>query len=677
MPLTLTLLLLAPQTTWSVDASGTPPGTGTPADPYTSITYALAQASTVSGDTVEVAPGTYPNERIDFLGKAVHLIGVAGPAQTVVLGMAPTPGLDVSIIRCASGEGAGTVIEGLTLRDGFGSTLTVAPHGTARGGGAVFADGSSPRLKGCQFDGIAAVFGGAIFARDSRIQIEDCQFSAQRAVSPTPIGPAWGWALYAVGGSPAIRSTQVDGTGGAEDYTAIFASAGALLIEECSIIDNYRPNGPGGAALHSNSANVFIFSSEFRDNIGSFHGGAVRQTGGLLHIQDSDFISNETISASGAALGLRNGSCHIESSRFLSNFAFDDGWGGAISAFDHDLTCVDVVFAGNRAAVGGALEFGSGNLRMTGCTFSGNTTAGHITLRGGAAYVSGSASALFERTYFISNQVSGGITNAGGGAIYGGGAATRAEHCVFVGNTVNGLPPDGGAIENVHCENSIFRHNGPNPIIGSSSVNYCVLMSPHPGIGNVVGDPQFWPGPEYRVRPGSPAIDAGNPLSPLDPDGSRADIGPFPFDPWYCGVGCEGFVGTPTCASFPNSTGLIGQLTGLGSAVASRNLLILNGSQLPSNSLGYLLASRSPGFVPNPGGSSGVLCLGGSLVRFNDSVLMSGPSGVLSIQPNLTLFPNGQAVLLGETWYFQMWFRDALGGVVGSNTTRALRVDFN
>ena len=36
-----------------------------------------------------------------------------------------------------------------------------------------------------------------------------------------------------------------------------------------------------------------------------------------------------------------------------------------------------------------------------------------------------------------------------------------------------------------------------------------------------------------HLRPGSPAIDAGNPLSPLDPDGTRRDIGALAFDPGY------------------------------------------------------------------------------------------------------------------------------------------------
>ncbi|MCB2200073.1 T9SS type A sorting domain-containing protein [bacterium] len=48
-------------------------------------------------------------------------------------------------------------------------------------------------------------------------------------------------------------------------------------------------------------------------------------------------------------------------------------------------------------------------------------------------------------------------------------------------------------------------------------------------------DPLFWnpDGGDYHLMEGSPLIDAGDPDSDLDPDGSRADIGAFPYDPTY------------------------------------------------------------------------------------------------------------------------------------------------
>jgi hypothetical protein len=55
----------------------------------------------------------------------------------------------------------------------------------------------------------------------------------------------------------------------------------------------------------------------------------------------------------------------------------------------------------------------------------------------------------------------------------------------------------------------------------------------HPGSGdgNLVGEPQFRNAAmnDYRLLPNSPAIDAGDPASPPDPDGSRTDLGYLPF----------------------------------------------------------------------------------------------------------------------------------------------------
>jgi hypothetical protein len=52
---------------------------------------------------------------------------------------------------------------------------------------------------------------------------------------------------------------------------------------------------------------------------------------------------------------------------------------------------------------------------------------------------------------------------------------------------------------------------------------------------NLVGDPGAWafPGAEHLLAHGSPCIDAGDPSSQPDPDGSPADIGAIPFDPQF------------------------------------------------------------------------------------------------------------------------------------------------
>jgi hypothetical protein len=62
-------------------------------------------------------------------------------------------------------------------------------------------------------------------------------------------------------------------------------------------------------------------------------------------------------------------------------------------------------------------------------------------------------------------------------------------------------------------------------------VDYSLVGEEWPGTGILMGDPTFIEAGagDYRLRSSSICIDAGDPVSGLDPDGSRADIGVFIF----------------------------------------------------------------------------------------------------------------------------------------------------
>ena len=75
-----------------------------------------------------------------------------------------------------------------------------------------------------------------------------------------------------------------------------------------------------------------------------------------------------------------------------------------------------------------------------------------------------------------------------------------------------------------------------------------------------------------------------------------------------------------------------------------------------------------------PPGSSGRLCIGGGqLVRLLPPKLDSGPGGTFSHAPGTTGPPLIGAVVPGQTWNYQAWFRDA-GST--SNFTDAVSVTF-
>ena len=125
-----------------------------------------------------------------------------------------------------------------------------------------------------------------------------------------------------------------------------------------------------------------------------------------------------------------------------------------------------------------------------------------------------------------------------------------------------------------------------------------------------------------------------------------------------------------------NSTGQPAVISAFGDLDVTKNLCELTGSLLPQNQFGYFLASETQGFFLPPG-SQGNLCLGGTIGRFISQVGNSGPSGVLQIDvdlANIPLFPP-VAAAPGDTWNFQLWFRDNNPGPT-SNFTDAVSVTF-
>ena len=135
-------------------------------------------------------------------------------------------------------------------------------------------------------------------------------------------------------------------------------------------------------------------------------------------------------------------------------------------------------------------------------------------------------------------------------------------------------------------------------------------------------------------------------------------------------------IGVSYCGpAVTNSTGSPAEIEARGSLLVAANDVALTARSLPSNANGFFLASRSQGFIANPGGSTGNLCLSGAIGRYvgPGQIKNSGASGTFSLTLNLTQMPTPSgsvAAAAGETWNFQAWFRDSLpGGSATSNFT--------
>ena len=144
----------------------------------------------------------------------------------------------------------------------------------------------------------------------------------------------------------------------------------------------------------------------------------------------------------------------------------------------------------------------------------------------------------------------------------------------------------------------------------------------------------------------------------------------------------SGSLGTRYCdPGAVNSAGTSGAMVASGSTSAAANSLTIGAQDLPNNSFGFFLASRTQGMVAGPGGSQGTLCLGGAIGRYvgPGQIVNSGSTGEITLAIDLTQTPQPTGLVSvqpGETWNFQAWYRDAIGGSATSNFTDGLSITF-
>jgi len=133
------------------------------------------------------------------------------------------------------------------------------------------------------------------------------------------------------------------------------------------------------------------------------------------------------------------------------------------------------------------------------------------------------------------------------------------------------------------------------------------------------------------------------------------------------------------CIGAPNSAGTGGLITAAGSPNLVVSSLILQATNLPPSQWSYFLMSQSQASVPNFGGSQGTLCLGAPIVRLNTpgtgQASQTTVGGTRTHLLDFSNLPQGIVFQPGDTWNFQLWFRDVNPGAT-SNTTNGVTVMF-
>ena len=224
-----------------------------------------------------------------------------------------------------------------------------------------------------------------------------------------------------------------------------------------------------------------------------------------------------------------------------------------ISCNNSSLTIINCTINGNSAdGYGGGIFCNNSSPTIEECIISENSANGDLANGGGVSCNDGSNPAIVYCV--IDGNSAGGY---GGGIHCGDSSSPTIENCTISGNHAD----DGGGISTYsssptilntivegHMESDgIYFYDSPN-----ASVTYCDFHNNEygnfsgfvpAGLGtitstnyngdpcdefyNIFENPLFVGGGDFRLLMGSPCVDAGDPNSPPDPDGTIVDIGAF------------------------------------------------------------------------------------------------------------------------------------------------------
>lgn len=132
------------------------------------------------------------------------------------------------------------------------------------------------------------------------------------------------------------------------------------------------------------------------------------------------------------------------------------------------------------------------------------------------------------------------------------------------------------------------------------------------------------------------------------------------------------------CSAVANSTGVPGQIELVGSSVVADDDFRLAGTSLPPFATSMFIIGSERASIGQPGGSAGILCVGGNFGRVTASLQPADASGSIQHRLDLSVLPviGGPPAVAGDRWRFQIWHRDVFVGVPVSNFSDAIDVPF-
>jgi hypothetical protein len=299
-----------------------------------------------------------------------------------------------------------------------------------------------------------------------------------------------GGAIYCLGSGLSVHNSLLQFNRAWEGYGgAIYARQSDLSVSNCTVIKNRA--GWGGSAIYATYCNVSI-----TDNI----------------------ISNDTTfyllggELGGGAIGCFYSNVEILANIITNNFCGMSG-GGICAGYSYCLVAYNIINANGCWYYGAGICL-SGLSRVINNLICNNiNTVGSASAGGGIAYG--------DSVDLINNTIFNNYCDYLGGGVYCWGATPTD---IFENNIIWG--------NSSYADSQIYIPN-QSPVIVYNDV-----QGGWPGEGNIDANPLFagpddfhltWLNYPFEDSTKSPCIDSGDPASPPDSDGSRADMGAYPF----------------------------------------------------------------------------------------------------------------------------------------------------
>lgn len=337
------------------------------------LTIQAAINASVAGDVIELCDAILVgdgNRDIDYLGKAITVRSQSGNAAACVIdcGGSPHRGLHFH-----SGEGSGSVLEGVTIMNAFSPDM----------GGGMLCDASSPTITGCTFRLNFAPFDGAgLYCTNCAPTLDDCHFIS----NGDGTGMNGGGMCCMVSSPTLTNCTFVDNRVNAGGGGLFCGDNSSPTLIGCTFEGNLvtAPNGYGAGLFCFHLSSPTLEDCTFRDNIGgSFGGGAAFNYHCDPQLIDCSFMDN-TADGGGGVYFITNCVPLLDGCTFADNSAAQ--YGGAIWCGTSWPDIINCTLAGNGAGTDG----GGIHLNQSSPTIDQTIIA--FSTSGAAVYCSGTGS---------------------------------------------------------------------------------------------------------------------------------------------------------------------------------------------------------------------------------------------------------------------------------------------